>query len=93
MGKSKHELALKYEWYDPNTQLAGKELQTVNNQYTVTKADVKFTALGLGYNYFYDENVKFMFYYNVVTNETTNITGFDKDLLDNIFTLRMQYKF
>jgi phosphate-selective porin len=55
--------------------------------------DVKYTALGLGYNYYYDENVKFMFYYNTVTNEKTQIVGLTNDLKDNILTLRMQYRF
>jgi hypothetical protein len=89
-GESKHELAIKYEWYDPNSKIAGSEIKSVNS---MTKAEVKFNALGLGYNYYYDENVKFMFYYNIVTNENTQVTGYNKDLQDDIFTLRMQYRF
>jgi len=90
LGHSKHELAIKYEWYDPNSQLSGMELKSLNG---MTKADVKFSALGFGYNYYYDENVKFMFYYNMVTNEKTQVSGYEMDLKDDIFTLRMQYRF
>jgi hypothetical protein len=89
-GESKHELAVKYEWYDPNSKIGGSDLKSTNG---MTKGEVKFNALGLGYNYYYDENVKFMFYYNIVTNENTQITGYGKDLKDDIFTLRMQYRF
>ena len=91
LGHSKHELVAKYEWYDPNTKLAGGELSSSNAG--ISRADVKYTALGLGYNYYYDENILFMFHYNMVTNEKTNITGYTTDLKDNIFTLRMQYRF
>jgi hypothetical protein len=90
IGQTKHELAIKYEWYDPNSQLQGDELKSSNN---MSKAEVKFSALGLGYNYYYDENVKFMFYYNIVTNESTQINGYTSDLKDNIATIRMQYRF
>jgi phosphate-selective porin len=39
-------------------------------------------------------NVKFMAYYDIVTNETSqNLSAFAKDLKDNVLTLRLQYKF
>jgi phosphate-selective porin len=91
LGESKHELVVKYEWYDPNTKLSGNQISSSNAR--TGRADVKYTALGLGYNYYYDENILFMFHYNIVTNEKTNITGLEKDLEDNIFTIRMQYRF
>jgi len=67
IGKTKHELVVKYEWYDPNTKLKGTQLESVTNK--MTSAEVKYQALGLGYNYYYDENVKFMFHYNMVTTK------------------------
>lgn len=91
LGKTKHELVLRYEWYDPNTSVSGKEISA--GLAGLTKADVKYSALGLGYNYYYDENILFMFHYNMVTNEKTDLTGYTKDLKDNIFTIRMQYRF
>jgi hypothetical protein len=89
-GQSKHEVAIKYEWYDPNSKLSGNELKTATG---MKGAEAKYSALGLGYNYYYDENVKFMFYYNIVTNEKTQITSLTTDLKDNILTVRMQYRF
>ncbi len=90
LGKSKHELALKYEWYDPNTKVSGTE---IDSKYGFGRGDVKFTALGLGYNIHWDQNVKFMFHYNMVTNETAKVSGYTYDLKDNVFTARLQYRF
>jgi hypothetical protein len=91
IGKTKHEFVVKYEWYDPNTKLKADDIESTNNK--MTSAEIKYTALGIGYNYYYDENVKFMFYYNSVSNENTRVTGYTTDLKDNILTLRMQYRF
>jgi len=90
LGQSKHELVMKYEWYDPNTRVSAGDLNGLNG---MTRAEIKFTAFGLGYNYYHDENVKFMVYYNVVSNEKTQIPGYFTDLKDNILTVRMQYRF
>jgi hypothetical protein len=91
IGKSKHEVALKYEWYDPNTKLAAKDFAVGT---MMKDTELKYTMLGIGYNYYLDENVKFMCYYNFVKNESAmGITGFNKDLKDDVFTIRMQYRF
>jgi phosphate-selective porin len=55
--------------------------------------EIKYTMLGVGYNLYLTQNVKFMFYYNMVTNETVKISGYTRDLKDNIFTARLQYRF
>jgi hypothetical protein len=91
IGKTKHELVVKYEWYDPNSNASGFDINPSN--FGTGAADIKYTALGLGYNYYYDEHISFMLYENLVTNESTSINGFTQDLRDNIFTMRMQYKF
>jgi phosphate-selective porin len=91
LGKFKSEIALKYEWYDPNTKLSSVDFGVGT---TMSKAELKYTMLGIGYNYYYNDNVKLMVYYNMVTNENaTGIAGFDKDLKDDVFTVRMQYRF
>ena len=90
IGKSKHEVAVKYEWYDPNTQLKGTEISSAAG---LTKAEIMYRCLGVGYNFYWDEHVKFMFYYNMVTNESTKISGYTRDVKDNVFTCRVQYKF
>jgi phosphate-selective porin len=91
IGKTKHELALKYEWYDPNTKVTGADLVGTNG---MTKAELKYTMLGVGYNYYMNDNVKFMVYYNMVTNENAKaLTGYTTDLKDDVLTFRMQFRF
>lgn len=91
IGKTKHEIALKYEWYDPNTKVSTADFKTGTS---LTEGEIKYTMLGVGYNYYWDENVKFMFYYNMVQNEKGDgLTGYTKDIKDNILTIRMQYRF
>ncbi len=88
--KSKHEVVLKYEWYDPNSKVKASDLNGTNG---MGAGEIKYTMLGLGYNLYLTQNVKFMIHYNMVTNEVTKIAGFTRDLKDNIFTARMQYRF
>lgn len=90
IGSSKHEIVAKYEWLDPNTEVSATDLNGLNG---MKQGEIKYTALGLGYNLYLLENVKFMFHYNIVSNEATNITGYTNDLKDNILTVRMQYRF
>jgi phosphate-selective porin len=57
------------------------------------QGEIKYTMMGVGYNLYLYENVKFMFHYNIVSNEVVKIKGYTYDLKDNILTLRMQYRF
>ncbi len=81
---------IKYDWWDPNTNVSGRQLTDAN---LFTQADIKYTDLGLGLIYNWDANVKMMAWYDIVTNETTGLNGYTKDLPDNIWTFRIQYKF
>lgn len=89
---SKHELHVKYEWYDPNTKVVSDDIGRVGSGLGAT--DIKYTAIGVGYNFYVTENFKFLAYYNMVSNEIAkNLTGYSRDLKDNILTLRVQAKF
>jgi hypothetical protein len=90
IGKSKHEIAAKYDWIDPNTNVSPDDLNGVNG---MKEGEIKYTTLGAGYNFYLDTNIKFMVYYNMVSNEVTKIKGYSRDLKDNMLTIRMQYKF
>jgi hypothetical protein len=91
IGESKHDVSVKYEWYDPNTKVSGNNISAVNN---FSAADIKYSALGLTYIFNLNVNYKIMLNYNMVTNETTkNVAGYSKDLKDNIFTARFQIRF
>ena len=90
--ESKHEIFVKYEWYDPNSKVGANDIGKTGS--ALGAADVKFTALGVGYNFYITENFKFLAYYNMVTNETSkNLSGYTRDLKDNILTLRVQARF
>jgi phosphate-selective porin len=84
-------LVVKYEWYDPNTKLSSEDFVAGTS---FKSAELRYDMLGLGYVYYWDDNVKFMVYYNIVQNEKgAAMTGYTKDLHDNVFTVRMQYRF
>jgi len=119
---TKHQFIFKYDWYDPNTAVSGKEIDLFfrddngnaltdlsgNDMLTfLSPADIAYTIYGIGWNYQFNEHVRIMLFYDMVQNEITNIepfvgdikqgkqpsTGFMKDVKDNVFTVRLQYKF
>ena len=90
--QSKHQLVVKYDWYDPNTEVSKDDIGKSGSKLTGT--DIMYSTIGIGWNYRMNTNVKFMAYYDIVTNETSqNLSAFAKDLKDNVLTLRLQYKF
>ena len=101
IGHTKHEVVVKYDWYDPNTKIKGNEIGVANSK--TGAPDIKYNTLGLGWIYHWNSNVKITAYYELVTNETSNATSlaakndgtktFAKNQKDNVFTLRVQYKF
>lgn len=88
-------LVAKYDFYDPNTKVKGDEIgKTEAGQKATKAADLKYSTLGLGALLAVSNNVKVIAYYDMVTNEkSSNLSGYTKDLKDNVFTLRLQYKF
>jgi hypothetical protein len=97
LGSSPFQAIVKYDWYDPNTDVEGDNVgeKTLQTGFAKTNAtDIKYTTLGLGMAYRWDAQVKITAYYDMVTNETSsNLSGYTKDLLDNVFTLRLQARF
>ena len=89
----KNQLILHCDSYDPNTRLTGNQINAVAGSMT-GYADIKYTTFGLGWAYFWDNNIKFMLYYDLVRNEECpNMAGYTSDIADNVVTFRMQYKF
>lgn len=91
-GSFSHDFVFKYDWFDPNTQVTGKDLSTANDAKT-SLADVKYQTFGVGYVFRPTDYFKLMLYYDIVKNETTSINGYTRDLKDNVFTLRTQFTF
>jgi hypothetical protein len=89
----KTQACLKYDEYDPNTKVAGEDIGKSGN--LTGAADMKYTTFGFGAAYNFDSNVKLSFWYELVKNEKApNLTGdYNRDLPDNVFTLRLLYKF
>ncbi|WP_229239302.1 porin [Emticicia agri] len=88
LGSRKHQLILKYDWYDPNKKVKGTQIGQ-----GFSAADVRFNTFGFGYlTYIYD-NVRLMLWYEMPQNEQTALTDYTKDLKDNNFTCRVQYRF
>lgn len=87
----KHQLVLKYDWYDPNTKVSGNEIGAAGSNFTAT--NIKYSTLGFGYVNYLTENVKVVLYYARVVNEKTQLTGFTSDVKDDVFTCRLQFRF
>ncbi|MEW6468221.1 MAG: porin [Bacteroidota bacterium] len=99
IAQSKHQLVVKYDWYDPNTDVAGDDIGkpisgSASGLKTTGRSDLKYTTIGLGWTYRWDANLKLVLYYDMVANETSkNVSGYTKDLRDNVVTFRAQYRF
>jgi hypothetical protein len=92
IAKSKHQLVVKYDWYDPNTDVNGDEIGKAGTK--LSNTDLKYTTLAFGWLVRWNSNVKIVAWYDMVKNETSaNLSGYGSDLKDNVFTLRVQYKF
>ncbi|MBK9220705.1 MAG: hypothetical protein IPO78_12655 [Saprospiraceae bacterium] len=91
IGKTNFQILIKYDWYDPNTDVEPENIGVANSKLNAT--DIKYSTLGLGINYYF-KNMYIMAYYDLITNEkASNLKGFENDLKDNVFTLRTQFKF
>jgi hypothetical protein len=88
LGSPYHQLVLKYDWYDPNSKVKGKQLDA-----NFTEGDIRYDTFGAGYIYYLDEHMKLMLYYDIVKNESTSLAGYTSDVKDNVFTCRLQYRF
>lgn len=79
-------LVLKYSYLDPNTELKGDEIKN--------KADVAMSSFGIGGLWRINSSLRLMGFYEINSNEKTNgVSGYNGDIKDNLFTLRLQYKF
>jgi len=87
----KNQLIVKYDWYDPNTDVDGTQIGKSGTN--LTPADIKFSTLGLGFLHHINENIKVILYFDRVKNETTQLAGYTEDLKDNILTIRIHFRF
>jgi len=87
----KHQLVLKYDWYDPNSKVSGNEIGAPGSN--LSAANIRYNTLGIGYVYYMTENVKLVVYYARVMNEHTRLSGYTSDVSDDVMTCRLQFRF
>ncbi len=88
---TRNQLLLKYDWYDPNTKVSGREIGAAGSNFT--SANIKYKTIGFGYINYLTDNVKIVLYYARVINERTQLSGFTGDVKDDVFTCRLQFRF
>jgi hypothetical protein len=86
-----HQLCLKYDWYDPNTRVKGIDIGRSGANINAT--NIRYNTLGIGYIYYVNESLKWVFWYEHITNEKTQLAGFTRDVKDNVLTCRLQFRF
>ncbi|MEO6254828.1 MAG: porin, partial [Ferruginibacter sp.] len=86
-----HQLGVKYDWYDPNVKVKNNDIGKPGTALNTT--DLKYSTLGFGYIYYMNENLKIVLWYDKITNEKTQLPAYTKDIKDNIFTCRFQFRF
>ena len=86
-----HQVGAKIDWYDPNTDIKGKQIGVLDSK--TGPADIQYNTIGFGYINYINDNLKLVLWYDVVTNESTIVPGYESDLKDNVFTCRLQFRF
>lgn len=87
----KHQVGIKYDWYDPNTEVEGMEIG--HNGNNIGPANIKYRTWSFGYNYYINDNLKLFLWYDRVINEKTGLSQFAEDDKDDVFTCRLQFRF
>lgn len=90
LGQSPFSAVVKYDFYDPNTKISNNEIGLNGT----TNGDIAYNTLGLGLLWRASNSIRVQAYYDMVKNEKSeNLAAFKEDIKDNVFTLRLQYKF
>ena len=86
----KHQVGVKYDWYDPNTEVKGREIGGGNN---ITAANIRYDTWSFGYNYYFNDHLKLMLWYDVVNAEKTSLPDFASNMDADVLTCRLQFRF
>lgn len=88
--KSRYTALLAYDSYDPNADIKEEEIGVANSN--TTAADIKFNTLGYGVACLINTRIKLTVYNEHVLNDPTQLPGYQNDLKDDVFTVRLQYR-
>ena len=98
----KFQFVAKYDVYDPNTEVAASDFKDQNTSGSsgLNVADIKYSTLGLGAIWHWDDYVKFTLYYEFISNEALSglsasspLALYREDVKDNVLTARVSFKF
>jgi hypothetical protein len=87
----KHQVGIKYDWYDPNTDVSGMEIGKGGNN--ITAANIRYDTWSVGYNYYINEHLKLMLWYDIINNEKTSLPDYDRNHKYSLLTTRLQFRF
>jgi hypothetical protein len=86
LGKIPFTAVLKYDWYNPNTEVSGNNI--------TGKGEITMQTIGAGVLWRINAALRLTGYFDFVSNETSSaLAGYESNRKDNVFTLRLQYKF
>jgi hypothetical protein len=91
---TKVQSVVKADYYDPNIDVEKHDIGKSGSG--TGTADLAYATAGVGLIYNWDANLKFMLYYDIPKNEKSSSLSDKKyahDIKDNVFTLRVQYRF
>lgn len=72
----KNQFVVKYDWYDPNTEVSGGDIGNAGTK--LTPADIKYSTLGFGFILYLNDNAKIVFWHDRIRNEKTTLPGYTK---------------
>jgi hypothetical protein len=82
---------MSFDSYDPNTFVKGGEIGKPGTN--TSSGDIRFNTFGTGLVYYFNKQVKFTAYYDHPVSECTSLSGYTRDIRDDLFTFRAQYRF
>jgi hypothetical protein len=91
LGSTKHQIGMKYDFYDPNIRAKGTEIGSLATNFNAT--DIRYDTFGVGYLWYMNENFRLMLWYDRVKNEKTQLNNYTSDIKDDVLTCRVQYRF
>jgi len=80
---AKNQFVLKYDYYDPNTKVAGADV--------LSASELNYKTFTTAWQYYLNDNIRISLQYEMPKNETN--TSITNNLKDNQLTVRVQAKF
>ena len=88
LGRLPLSAVVKYDWYDPNVKVAKNDVGLNGTGFT----DLMQNTLGFGMLWRVNKSIRLQAYYELSSNEKTENPNVN-DIENDVFTLRLQYKF